>query len=109
MITQEELDLIKRCAEQKQAGFLEENPGTQVPPDEGTETLSLVAEIERLTSMLQYALAAPDDSGTIKSILFDALNGCSGADNMDEVRARYGAYRSPLPVADGAGDSDEQG
>ncbi len=52
------------------------------------------AEVERLRWMIQYALDAPDDARTIKSILFDALNGCSGAGNVDEIRKRFGSYDS---------------
>jgi hypothetical protein len=56
MITQEELDFIKQRAEQKQQLFLEKNPGVQVPPDEGTEVLMLVTEIERLYSLAHSAI-----------------------------------------------------
>lgn len=49
-------------------------------------------EVARLRGMIQYALAAPDDAQAIKSILYDALNGCTGADNLTETRARHGTY-----------------
>jgi hypothetical protein len=41
-------DFIKRNAEQKRDSFLKENPGLQVPPDEGPQTLRLMGKIERL-------------------------------------------------------------
>lgn len=50
-------------------------------------------EIERLKLMIQYALDAPDNTKVIKMILFDALNGCAGASNVEEIRARFGVYQ----------------
>lgn len=51
-------------------------------------------EIERLKFMIQYALDAPDNPKIIKTILFDALNGCVGASNVKEIRAAFGVYQS---------------
>jgi hypothetical protein len=57
MIDQTELDFIKRSAEQKTEAFLQKNPGVQVPPDEGPQSLRLVAEIERLYGLAESAVA----------------------------------------------------
>lgn len=56
MITKDELEFIKARAMRRQAAFLENNPGVQVPPDEGTEVLRLVAEIERLDASARSAV-----------------------------------------------------
>jgi hypothetical protein len=56
MLSQEELNHIRRRAEQKQAGWLEKNPGVQTPPDEGSEVLTLVAEVERLSAVTDRAV-----------------------------------------------------
>lgn len=54
--------------------------------------LTASKESTRLEYMMRYAMDGPDNVDTVKSILFDALNGCSGASNQDEIRAKFGTY-----------------
>lgn len=56
MFSQDEINTIKRRAIQKRDLFTENHPGIQVPPDEGPQTLMLVAEIERLYALAQSAI-----------------------------------------------------
>lgn len=45
------------------------------------------AEIERLHAMIRYAIEAPNPSACRLQLL-DALHGCTGAGNVDEVRRK---------------------
>ena len=54
--------------------------------------LAASKEATRLEYMMRYALSGPDDAHCLKSLIFDALNGCSGADNQDEIHAKFGEY-----------------
>lgn len=64
---------------------------TKTPFDELCESFAEAVQSRR---MIQYTLDAPDDATIIKTILFDALNGCNGAENVDEIRAKFGIYQS---------------
>jgi ribosomal protein L37AE/L43A len=54
------------------------------------------ANENRLRRMIEYALDAPEDARAIKTILFDALNGYDGFEDIDEFRAKNGSYEISL-------------
>jgi hypothetical protein len=68
--------------------------------------LAMLQEINRLRSMIQYALDGPEDWHALKSILFDTLNGCTGADNVEEVRAKHGMFQAGNPSHAGEGERE---
>ncbi len=56
MITKKELRLMEKLAKKQQAEFMAQNPSVQVPPECGTDTLRLIAELrERQTTDCKQA------------------------------------------------------
>lgn len=56
-------------------------------PRTTTELQAARAEIARLRWMIEYAREAPNLEAC-KSVLRDALDGCTGADNVEEIRRK---------------------
>jgi hypothetical protein len=53
-----------------------------------------IGESVRLKTGMEYALNAPD-LHACKSVLFDFLHGGNGAENVDEIREKFGSYQEP--------------